>query len=95
MDDLVKDSHCTAPNLEVPLDDIAEIFVRDLVSFISYFWLRVRNLVAYENHARIPVFVTWFLRYESKDSVRKFETLSTKFLRVRKFLRQYRLKLRP
>ena len=30
----------------------------DLVSFIPYFWLKVRNLVAYENHARIQVYVT-------------------------------------
>ena len=28
---------------------IAEIFVRDLISYFSYFWLKVRNLVAYEN----------------------------------------------
>ena len=34
---------------------IADIFVRDLISYISYFWLKVRNLVAYENHARIQV----------------------------------------
>ena len=37
----------------------------DLISFISYFWLRVRNLQAYENHARIPMFVTPSLLYEN------------------------------
>ena len=35
----------------------AEIFVRDLISYISYFWLKVRNLVAHETRARIPVCV--------------------------------------
>ena len=50
---------------------IAEIFVRDLISYISYFWLKVRNLVAYESYARIPVYVTSpslyenFIAYES------------------------------
>ena len=37
---------------------IEEIFVRDLISYISYFRLKVRNLVAYENHARTTVCVT-------------------------------------
>ena len=45
---------------------IAENFVRDLISYISYFWLKVRNLVAYESYARIPVYVTIAL------AVRKF-----------------------
>ena len=36
----------------------AEIFVRDLISFISYFWLKVRNSVACENHACIHVHET-------------------------------------
>ena len=43
---------------------IAEIFVRDLISYISYFWLKVRNLVAYENHARIEVHETQPSLYE-------------------------------
>ena len=42
---------------------IAEIFLGDLISFISYFWLRVRNLQSYENHARIPMYVTPSLLY--------------------------------
>ena len=33
---------------------LAEIFVDDLISYILYFW--VRNLVAYENHVRIPMY---------------------------------------
>ena len=37
---------------------IAEIFVRDLISYILYFFPQVRNLVAYKTHARIPVYVT-------------------------------------
>ena len=41
---------------------IAEIFERDL---ISYFRLKVRNLVAYENHARITVYATPSSLYEN------------------------------
>ena len=37
---------------------IAQIFVRDLISYISYLWRKVRNLVAYENHTRIQVCLT-------------------------------------
>ena len=37
---------------------IAQIFVRDLISYISYFSQKVRNLVAYENHARMHVYLT-------------------------------------
>ena len=44
---------------------IAEIFVRDLTSYISYFWLKVRNLEAYENHARIQVYVKLPSLYEN------------------------------
>ena len=36
----------------LPNTVIAQIFVRDLSSYISYFWRKVRNLVAYENHTR-------------------------------------------
>ena len=43
---------------------IAENFVRDLISYISYLWLKVRNLVAYESYARIPVYVTSPSLYE-------------------------------
>ena len=34
----------------------AEIFVRDLISYFSYFRLKVRNLVEHENHTRITVY---------------------------------------
>ena len=44
---------------------IAEIFVRDLISYFSYFWLKVRNLAAYENHARVTVYVTPSSLYEN------------------------------
>ena len=37
---------------------IPELFVRDLISYISYFRLKVRNLVANERHARIQVYVS-------------------------------------
>ena len=37
---------------------IAEIFVRDLISYVSYFRPNVRNLVAYEDYARITVYAT-------------------------------------
>ena len=43
---------------------IAEILVRDLISYISYFWLKVRKLVAYESLVRIPVYVTPPSRFE-------------------------------
>ena len=42
---------------------IAEIFVRNLVLFISYFWLKVQSLAAHEIVARIPVYVTLSLRF--------------------------------
>ena len=32
---------------------IADIFIHDLISYISYFRLKVRKLVAYGSHARI------------------------------------------
>ena len=32
---------------------IAEIFVRDLISYYSYFRLKVQNLETYENHAHV------------------------------------------
>ena len=60
---------------------ISEIFVRDLISYVSYLWLKVRNLVAYENHAHntslsdIALIVRKFT-----DSVQKFTNT-----RVRKF----------
>ena len=44
---------------------VAQFFVRDLISYISYFWRKVRNLVAYENHTRIQVYLTPPLLYES------------------------------
>ena len=44
---------------------IAEIFVHDLISYFSYFRLKVRNLVAYENHARITVYATPSSLYEN------------------------------
>ena len=52
---------------ETPLIDtvIAQIFVRDLISYVSYFWRKVRNLVAYENHTRIQVYLTPPSLYEN------------------------------
>ena len=44
---------------------IAQIFVRDLISYISYFWRKVRNLVAYENHTRMHVYLTPPSLYEN------------------------------
>ena len=44
---------------------IAQIFVRDLISYISYFWRKVRNLVAYENHTRMHVYLTPSSLYEN------------------------------
>ena len=44
---------------------IAQIFIRDLISYISYFWRKVRNLVAYENHTRIKVYLTSPSLYEN------------------------------
>ena len=44
---------------------IAQIFIRDLISYISYFWRKVRNLVAYENHTRIQVYLTSPSLYEN------------------------------
>ena len=37
---------------------IAEIFVRDLISYFSHVRLKVRELVAFKNHARITVYAT-------------------------------------
>ena len=34
---------------------IAEIFVRDLITYILYLFLPVRQLVAFENYARKPM----------------------------------------
>ena len=48
---------------------IAEIFVRDLILYFSYFRLKVRNLVAYENHARITVYATPSSLYESAPTL--------------------------
>ena len=44
---------------------IAQIFVRDLISYISYFSRKVRNLVAYENHTRMHVYLTPTSLYEN------------------------------
>ena len=44
---------------------IAQIFVRNLISYISYFWQKVRNLVAHENHTRMQVFLTPPTLYEN------------------------------
>ena len=44
---------------------IAQIFVRDLISYISYFSRKVRNLVAYENHTRMHVYLTPPSLYEN------------------------------
>ena len=44
---------------------IAEIFVRDLISYFSYFWVKVQNFVACENHACIPGYVTPPLQYKN------------------------------
>ena len=45
----------------------AEIFIHDLISYISYLWLKVQNLVANENHACIQfkVHVTLPSLYEN------------------------------
>ena len=43
---------------------LAEIFVLDLISYFSYFQLKERDLVAYENHVRITVFATPSSLYE-------------------------------
>ena len=58
---------------------IAEIFVRDFISYFSYFRLKVRNLVADENHARRTVYATPSLLYKIYR-VRKLEAA-----RVRNF----------
>ena len=56
---------------------IAQIFVRDLISYISYFWRKVWNLVVYENHTKpytytsvsyTTVAVRKFLAYESQQT---------------------------
>ena len=44
---------------------ITQIFVRDLISYISYIWRKVRNLVAYENHTRMHVYLTPPSLYEN------------------------------
>ena len=44
---------------------IAQNFVHDLISYISYFLQSVRNLVSYENHTRIQVYLTPPLLYEN------------------------------
>ena len=44
---------------------IAQIFIRDLISYISYFWRKVRTLVAYENPTRIQVYLTPPSPYEN------------------------------
>ena len=52
-------------SLKVSYTVIAQIFVRDLISYISYFWRKVRNLVAYENHTRINAYLTPPSLYEN------------------------------
>ena len=44
---------------------IAEVFECKLIPYVSYFWLKVRNLEAYENLARIQVYVTLPSLYEN------------------------------
>ena len=44
--------------IQLMITIIAEIFICGLISYFSYFQLKVRNLVAYKNHARITVHVT-------------------------------------
>ena len=65
-------------------------FVQDFLSYTStcifYFWSRVQNLVAYENHACIHVNETPSLAYENLQHMKVRERKSTKLLRVRKFL---------
>ena len=56
---------------------IAKIFEHNLISFISYIWLKAWNLVAHENHARIPVDVT--LPRKRRTKVR---WTTTEFLRL-------------
>ena len=55
---------------------IAQIFVRDLISYISYFWRKVRNLVAYYGKpytytsvSDTTVAVRKFLAYESRQTL--------------------------
>ena len=44
---------------------IAQNFVHDLILYISYFWQKVRNLVAYKNHTHIQVYLTPPSLYEN------------------------------
>ena len=44
---------------------IAEVFVRDLISYFSYFRLKIQNLVAYENNAHTTVYATPSSLYEN------------------------------
>ena len=60
---------------------IAQIFVRDLISCILYFWRKVRNLVAYENHIRIQVNLTPPSLYTNLRT----NTTTNKQTRVRNF----------
>ena len=53
------------------ISEIAEMFIRDVVLYVSNFWLEVRNLVAYEHHARMPVYVTPPLLYESEIALKR------------------------
>ena len=46
-------------------DVIAQTFVRNLISYISYFWLKERNFAANESHERMPVYVTPTSLYEN------------------------------
>ena len=46
---------CTRDECTFSTTVIADIFVHDLVSLISYFLQKEQNLVAYENHTRIQI----------------------------------------
>ena len=58
----------TASHVEKSHSVIAEIFLRDLISYFSHVWPKVRNFVAYENHTGIPVYVTPPLQYGVRKS---------------------------
>ena len=63
----------------------SDIFVHDLISFISYLELKVRSLTAHENFARIPVYVTSSLRYENYLCTKVQERKSTNFYAYENF----------
>ena len=66
---------------------IAEIFAGNFISYILYFWVKVRKLLAYKDFARIQVYGNPHSLYKTGIAYQIPQTVENQFFKAQKLLR--------